>query len=375
MKRLFLFLLLLFAVYSAKPYWEKPVSQYVDLAFLEPVDETIESIITSEPFEKSVHYINDKVNDILHFFMSDEKKARTTEVDVKKPELETPENSHIAIHNIEIGTPADTVTNMLGAPTDTSFNEYGERWSTYHQDYHNFMMISYDEHQKVNALYTNDDLISSENDLRYGASKKAIRALYGEPLTELKKGTNIFLLQNSEEFDLFLIENAYIYVFYDIHRDDQVTALQIISKELEQQRKGIYAEAGEALRSGFERQLFDLTNAARVRHGVAPLTWDERAGNTARKHSVDMADNDYFSHENLQGLSPFDRMKADHIPFRSAGENLAYGQSSSIFAHEGLMNSKGHRENILLDMYSDLGVGVAFNEKSQPYYTTLFSLK
>ena len=100
-----------------------------------------------------------------------------------------------------------------------------------------------------------------------------------------------------------------------------------------------------------------------------------RISETARKHSVDMAINDYFSHENLQGLSPFDRMKEDDIKFRRAGENLAYGQSSSIFAHEGLMNSKGHRDNILIKDYSHLGIGVAFNEKSQPYYTENFFLQ
>ncbi len=375
MKRLFLFLLLVFAVYSAKPYWEEPVSQHVDISFLKPVDEAIENVVTSEPVEKTIHYISSTVNQILQFFITDSKHSTDEVDDVEKPELETPESNQISIHNIQIGTSVDTVMDTLGAPLQTSLNEYGERWSTYHQDYHNFMMISYDEERNVNALYTNDDLIASNIGLRYGAPKATIREVYGEPLTEIRKGANLYLLQDSEEFDLFEVEDLYIYVFYDIHRDDQVTALQLISKELEQQRKRIYADASDALKSGFERQLFDLTNASRVRHGVSPLTWDERVSNTARKHSLDMARNNYFDHENLQGLSPFDRMKADHLSFRSAGENLAYGQSSSIFAHEGLMNSKGHRDNILLDMYSHLGVGVAFNEESQPYYTTNFLLK
>ena len=88
-----------------------------------------------------------------------------------------------------------------------------------------------------------------------------------------------------------------------------------------------------------------------------------------------MADNNYFSHDNLQGLSPFDRIKEDGIGFKRAGENLAYGQSSSIFAHEGLMNSKGHRENILLKDYSSLGIGVDFNQEMQPYYSEEFLLR
>ncbi|MFC6602600.1 CAP domain-containing protein [Ectobacillus funiculus] len=43
-----------------------------------------------------------------------------------------------------------------------------------------------------------------------------------------------------------------------------------------------------------------------------------------------------------------------------------------MFAHEGLMNSLGHRENILQENYKYLGVGVAFNNESEPYYTENF---
>ena len=93
--------------------------------------------------------------------------------------------------------------------------------------------------------------------------------------------------------------------------------------------------------------MFDLTNATRVEHGLHPLSWDDHVKLTARDHSTDMAINQYFDHTNLKGESPFDRMEEDQISFRTAGENLAAGQISSIFAHEGLMNSIGHRENIL----------------------------
>ena len=59
----------------------------------------------------------------------------------------------------------------------------------------------------------------------------------------------------------------------------------------------------------------------------------------------------------------------DHIDFNAAGENLAYGQVSSIYAHEGLMNSLGHRKNILNTHYKNLGLGVDFNEDKQPFWT------
>ena len=85
-----------------------------------------------------------------------------------------------------------------------------------------------------------------------------------------------------------------------------------------------------------------------------------------------MAVNNYFSHTGLDGRSPFERMEQDGITFRIAGENLAAGQPSSIFAHQGLMNSLGHRENILKNEFNHLAVGVAFNDDAQPFYTEKF---
>src|SRR5699024_12228477 len=90
---------------------------------------------------------------------------------------------------------------------------------------------------------------------------------------------------------------------------------------------------------------------------------------TAEKHSLDMAENQYFSHTNLNGKTISERMEEDNINFLSAGENLAFGQFSSIFAHQGLMNSLGHRKNILQKNYNKLGIGIAFDENSQPYFT------
>lgn len=375
MKRFFLIILLLLSIYLAKPFWEGPVSKYIDLSFLEPVDQKVETFLTSEPFETAVHYISNVTDKAIHFLLSETNVPKPEVQDVEKPELTEPEHSQISIHNIEIGTPEKEVIAMLGEPLRISHNEYGTTWSTYHQDYHNFIMISYDEQRNVNALYTNDDLISSDAGIQYGSPKSVVRETYGEPLTEIRKGLNIFILQDNEGYDVFKVGDLYAYVFYDVHQDDTVTAVQLVSTKLEHHKNGIYANGSEALKEGFEIQLFDLTNAARVRHGLLALAWENHAAQTALHHSVDMAEHNYFSHENLSGQSPFDRMKADDITFRAAGENLAYGQSSSIFAHEGLMNSKGHRENILQDIYSHLGIGVAFNEENQPYYTENFLLK
>ncbi len=376
LKKLFVFIVLIVVLYSAKPYWEKPVSNYIDLSFLDPVDEKVSTLFTSETANSVVQGISNTIDNIMLFFGS-----KTMDLDhsvdptAKKPDLEKPTETAMSIHNIELGTTADKVKAELGEPQSHSLNEYGTEWLTYHENYQNFVMVSFDAQQKVNALYTNDDLISSTNNIVYGTSKSTVREILGQPIKELRKGLNIYTLQESDGFDVFVSGETYTYVFYDLHQNETVTAIQLISGPLEQKKSGIYASGGTELRTGFEQQLFDLTNATRVRHNLSILKWNNPVSGTARKHSVDMATNNYFNHKNLAGKSPFNRMEDDGITFRGAGENLAYGQSSSIFAHEGLMNSEGHRKNILLEDYDQLGVGVAFNEKHQPYYTENFLFK
>lgn len=373
-KRLFQLLFLVIVIYAAKPWWEGYVSQYVDLSFLDPVDARIEAMMDEEKIESAVNYTKQSAISVAAF-IAEKTSNQSVPEHVKQPILETPKSGIISIHNIEVGASEADVLAELGRPVRNSVNDYGTEWLTFHQNYNNFVMLSYDSKRRVNAIYTNDRLISSSIGIEYGTPKADVRAAAGEPIAEIRKGTNIYKLQDDSGSDVFYKDGLYVYVFYDIHKDDTVTAVQLVADSLERQKAAMYAPKNEALRKGFEMQLFDLTNAARVRHGRSILEWDELAAETARKHSIDMAVNGYFSHENLQGKSPFDRMKDGGVKFLSAGENLAYGQSSSIFAHEGLMNSKGHRDNILVRDYKFLGTGVDFNSKEQPFYTENFFSK
>lgn len=293
----------------------------------------------------------------------------------EKLELEPPSEQMISIHNFELGDTKEEIEQHVGAPKRISLNEYGTNWYSYHNDYHNFFMVIYDEKNQAAGLYTNQELIASTKGIQMGSTKDSVRAALGEPLTKIQKGMVIYQFQADKDYDIFLLDETYATIFYDKHENNTVTAIQLISKELEDKKTDFYTKASPALKEGFESQMFDLTNAARVQHQLPILTWDEHVRETARKHSADMAENNYFDHQNLQGQSPFDRMKEDDVFFVLAGENLAYGQFSSIFAHEGLMNSLGHRENILQKDFEYLGVGVAFNQESHPYYTQNYYAK
>jgi uncharacterized protein YkwD len=106
-----------------------------------------------------------------------------------------------------------------------------------------------------------------------------------------------------------------------------------------------------------ERQLFDLVNEERTQRGLAALAWDERLVPVAHAHSEEMFKLKYFSHDSPVAGSPFDRLKAAGVIYSRAGENLAYAQSVAV-AHRALMDSPGHRENILRPEFTRIGIGV-----------------
>jgi uncharacterized protein YkwD len=106
-----------------------------------------------------------------------------------------------------------------------------------------------------------------------------------------------------------------------------------------------------------EQRMLDLVNAERSRAGLRPLAADEKLRQVARGHSLEMFQQDYFSHSSPTAGSPFDRMHAAGIQFTVAGENLAFAPNVEV-AHQGLMNSPGHRANILRREFGRVGIGV-----------------
>ena len=120
-----------------------------------------------------------------------------------------------------------------------------------------------------------------------------------------------------------------------------------------------------------ERQLVALANEERAARGLAPLELDPRLVPVARAHSTEMFRLRYFSHVSPETGSPFDRLSAAGIGYTRAGENLAYARSVAT-AHRGLMDSPGHRENILRPEFTRIGVGVIAAGAYGRMFTQLF---
>ncbi len=375
MRRIIYLILFIYIASVSKPIWIEHVPKLTDpeniesmMVKLDSISKDPEVIQVVDKILEDLDYWIDQIDGSLNEIQDEQNIYKKEEIE-ETPVLASPTNHSFSILNIEMGDIKSEVEKQLGKPKRETWNEYGVQWYTYHQSYENFVMVSYNDQNKVSGLYTNQDLVTSTNGVVINQSKETVQSTLKSPLEKIRKQNVYYKLNQNGEYEVYTLDDSYVTVFYDKHEHNTVTALQIIDNDLEEKKKTIYSDGSDLLREGFEYQLFDLTNAARKAHGLPILTWSEEVRSTARAHSLDMAQNGYFSHTNLLGQSPFDRMEDDEVKFTLAGENLAYGQFSSIFAHEGLMNSEGHRKNILQPGFTLLGVGVAFNEQSQPYYT------
>lgn len=280
-------------------------------------------------------------------------------------------NSNINVDNfknIKIGDNKNNVIDTLGEPSRIDYSEYNFKWYVYNEDLNKFAMIGI-ENEKVVALYSNC-IDSNEIDIKLNSNRDSVREKYS-PLEYKKKGNTRYIINSDNQYDILDIEKNYVTVFYDIHEDNKVCGYQIISKDTELELNGIYPQGSSELQESFEAQIKDLVNTERTKNNLNILSYSKEATNSSRKHSEDMMIKNYFDHTNKENKSPFDRMEQEGINYKNAGENIAAGQSSAIYAHHAWMNSLGHRNNILGD-YKYIGVGVIFGGYYSIYYTQNF---
>ncbi|KUP04506.1 hypothetical protein Q73_15360 [Bacillus coahuilensis m2-6] len=124
-----------------------------------------------------------------------------------------------------------------------------------------------------------------------------------------------------------------------------------------------------------EEQVVSLTNQERAKYGLPALKSDWELSRVARYKSDDMKNKGYFSHTSPTYGSPFDMMKNFGISYRSAGENIAAGQTSASQVVKDWMNSEGHRANILSRDFTHIGVGYSKGGSYGTYWTQMFIKK
>ncbi len=149
-----------------------------------------------------------------------------------------------------------------------------------------------------------------------------------------------------------------------------------------------------------ENKIHVLINEERAKRGLPALLKDKSLNKIARKYSQDMVKRNFFSHNDPDDRSFYDRYKAEGFKcsIRAGGttcigaENIAQANLfSTSFYKDGKtffkwntedkiaesvvklwMSSKGHRANILTPYFKRHGIGVAFSDDGKAYITDNF---
>lgn len=150
--------------------------------------------------------------------------------------------------------------------------------------------------------------------------------------------------------------------------------------------------------------IFLETNNQRIKHGVKPLKFSPFLSNVSQYHSNDMVKNNFLGHKSSKGKPFSKRMKMNSVPGGRLSENCAlsfgieYDSKSKIrfngkgnFKKNGkkinyrtyrgaaknivtnLMNSAGHRKNILDKKVNNIGIATSFYKKSS--FNDILSIK
>lgn len=110
-----------------------------------------------------------------------------------------------------------------------------------------------------------------------------------------------------------------------------------------------------SMQGDFASQVAALVNAERAKYGLSALTVDTNVQQAALVRAKETAQS--FSHTRPNGSSFSTALTEAGVSYRTAGENIAYGQSTPQQVMNAWMNSSGHRANILNANYTTIGVG------------------
>ncbi|MCB5169080.1 CAP domain-containing protein [Streptomyces bambusae] len=132
------------------------------------------------------------------------------------------------------------------------------------------------------------------------------------------------------------------------------------------------AAASAASATTAAERVVALVNKERAKVGCKAVKANKKLTTAALKHSKDMAAHRTMSHTGSDGSDPGQRITRAGYQWRTYGENVAYGYTTSTKVMKGWMNSPGHKRNILNCAFKEIGVA-----RAQPgnYWTQVFATR
>lgn len=105
--------------------------------------------------------------------------------------------------------------------------------------------------------------------------------------------------------------------------------------------------------------LTSLTNKEREDNKLSLVTENPLLVEAAKLKAEDMATREYFSHNTPEGRQPWYWLEMVGYTYEEAGENLAVNFHDSKDVVNAWMKSPTHRENIVKNSYSEMGIAMA----------------
>ncbi|MDD3173795.1 MAG: CAP domain-containing protein [Herbinix sp.] len=122
--------------------------------------------------------------------------------------------------------------------------------------------------------------------------------------------------------------------------------------------------------ANYAREVLRLVNVERSKAGLPAYTTNQTLTTAANKRAQEITSS--FSHTRPNGTSFFTVFRDYKIPFRAAGENIAYGQRTPQAVVSAWMKSPGHRKNILSSRFKKIGIGIA-QKSGRNYWSQEFT--
>jgi len=312
---------------------------------------------------------------------ADDSGASSNESEVHLPEATS----------LRLGLSADEVSAHLGSPAWRGVSPQGEDWWVYEKNGHLYAVLAFRDGVLVDVFGTSPNLTLG----KYQVGQKFPDDTVPQTVeVSLDVGAKVQFSQEHLREGIFLLPGAnrgeLVRVYVDRFRENLVVALRLsdvhhvlntyafpaqlfyighLPTWLEEKVPPEVEEPAE--RSG-ERLMHRLMNDFRADMGLKALTWDAATARVALAHSQDMATHNFFAHVSpTTGQDVVGRMKAGGISFRVVGENLATGFADVLEAHVGLLNSEGHRKNLLGKDFTRDGVGIVNRYVTVVFYRPL----
>lgn len=273
-----------------------------------------------------------------------------------------------------IGMTSGELESLIGAPERIDASYYGYDWWVYNNSLDQYLQVGVKDGKVVTVYAIGPQVNITPFKIGQDVSEIFSSSYVDTEITIEFEGSSYRFELSEADMNtrpLMKMDNLFVQLYIDKFTGTLSSVRFVDAETLLKQRSYELVYFGnllevtpeemgtdEEVQKANERQIFDITNIMRRRFGINELSWDDKTAVVAYGHSKDMAESNVFSHSSEKFGELSDRLKAGEVFYQIAGENIAANYIDAPAVMEGWLNSKGHRESLLNEQFTHIGVGV-----------------